>query len=394
MAKESKKQVETLTHDEASRRHIPTAEFQSVMGQEQKSPIRVAYERRNRDLDPQLVWRGKDEQDWSELVVHAPPLYIQEKVHPKVLIDDLQRESEERAKGKKQYQFTMDDLFADFNGLPEGASVTDFYQHDAHWSNRMILGDNLQVMASLAEREGLRGKVQRIYLDPPYGIKFNSNFQWSTTSRDVKDGNKAHISREPEQVKAFRDTWRDGIHSYLTYLRDRLTVARDLLADSGSIFVQIGDENVHLVRSLMDEVFGDGNFVSTISVQKTSYATADFLPNLFDIIICYAKSLDRLKYRKLYNSRVFEDQESFESRDLASAGAGASTFNYFFEGKLFHPGVNRHWKTQITGLDATAIEFALPLVTRNMADFSAIAELHIIDPFHGEETGGDPTETE
>jgi hypothetical protein len=159
---------------------------------------------------------------------------------------------------------------------------TEFYQHDQNWSNRMILGDSLQVMASLAEREGLRSKVQCIYLDPPYGIKFNSNFQWSTTSRDVKDGNTDHITREPEQVKAFRDTWRDGIHSYLTYLRDRLTVARDLLTDSGSIFVQIGDENVHRVRALMDEVFGEKNFVSTISVQKTSYATADFLPNLFE----------------------------------------------------------------------------------------------------------------
>ena len=146
---------------------------------------------------------------------------------------------------------------------------TEFYQHDQNWSNRMILGDSLQVMASLAEREGLRGKVQCIYLDPPYGIKFNSNFQWSTTSRDVKDGNAAHITREPEQVKAFRDTWRDGIHSYLTYLRDRLTVARDLLTDSGSIFVQIGDENVHRVRAVMDEVFGDENFVAEITFQKT-----------------------------------------------------------------------------------------------------------------------------
>ena len=139
---------------------------------------------------------------------------------------------------------------------------TEFYQHDQNWSNRMILGDSLQVMASLAEREGLRGKVQCIYFDPPYGIKFNSNFQWSTTSRDVKDGKADHITREPEQVKAFRDTWRDGIHSYLTYLRDRLTVARDLLTDSGSIFVQIGDENVHRVRAVMDEVFGEDNFVS------------------------------------------------------------------------------------------------------------------------------------
>ena len=145
---------------------------------------------------------------------------------------------------------------------------TEFYQHDQNWSNRMILGDSLQVMASLAEREGLRGKVQCIYFDPPYGIKFNSNFQWSTTSRDVKDGNADHITREPEQVKAFRDTWRDGIHSYLTYLRDRLTVARDLLTDSGSIFVQIGDENVHRVRAVMDEVFGDDNFVKSFSRRK------------------------------------------------------------------------------------------------------------------------------
>jgi adenine-specific DNA-methyltransferase len=203
MAKKSKnaKTVESLKHD-AKRKNIPTAEFQSVVQKEQESPRQVKYPR-NTDLDPQLVWRGKDEQDWSDLVVHAPPLYIQEKVHSKVLIDD-----------------------------------------------------SLQAMASLAEREGLRGKVQCVYFDPPYGIKFNSNFQWSTTSRDVKDGNADHITREPEQVKAFRDTWRDGMHSYLTYLRDRLTVARDLLSESGSLFVQIGDENVHRVRAVMDEVFG------------------------------------------------------------------------------------------------------------------------------------------
>ena len=134
----------------------------------------------------------------------------------------------------------------------------------------MILGDSLQVMASLAEREGLRGKVQCIYFDPPYGIKFNSNFQWSTTSRDVKDGKADHITREPEQVKAFRDTWRDGIHCYLTYLRDRLTVARDLLTESGSIFVQIGDENVHRVRAVMDEVFGEENFVALDRFRRTT----------------------------------------------------------------------------------------------------------------------------
>ena len=199
----SPKQVETLKHEEASRKNIPTAEHQSVMAKAEQSPVQVAYQRRNRDLDPQLVWRGKDEQDWSDLVVNAPPLYIQEKVHPKVLIDDLRRRSEA---GETQQAGAIDDLFADFNGFGEDADTTDFYQHDGKWQNRMILGDSLQVMASLAEREGLRGQVQCIYLDPPYGIKFNSNFQWSTTSRDVKDGNTDHITREPEQVKAFRDT--------------------------------------------------------------------------------------------------------------------------------------------------------------------------------------------
>ena len=252
------KAVETLTHEGENRKNIPTAEYQPVMRDEELNPVRVAYERRNRDLDPQLVWRGKDAQDWSDLIVQAPPLYIQEKVHPKVLIDDLIRHGGTGGESSSE----QIDLFADFNGLPEGTAGTEFYQHDANWSNRMILGDSLQVMASLAEREGLRGRVQCIYIDPPYGIKFNSNFQWSTTSRDVRDGKAEHITREPEQVKAFRDTWRDGIHSYLTYLRDRLTVARDLLADSGTVFVQIGDENVHRVRSMMDEVFGEENFIS------------------------------------------------------------------------------------------------------------------------------------
>src|SRR5262245_21801875 len=233
---------------------------------EEKTPKPVRYAR-NPDLDPQLVWRGKDEQDWSDLVVQAPPLYIQEKVHPKVLIDALLRETRE---ARSQTSGFQTDLFADFNGIPTGVDKTEFYQHDQNWSNRMILGDSLQVMASLAEREGLRGKVQCIYIDPPYGIKFDSNFQWSTTSRDVKDGNAAHITREPEQVKAFRDTWRDGIHSYLTYLRDRLTVARDLLTNSGSIFVQIGDENVHRVRAVMEEVFGDENFCALLVCRKTS----------------------------------------------------------------------------------------------------------------------------
>ena len=312
MAKRKKpKSIESITHDEASRRNIPTAEYQSVMEKADQSPIQVAYERRNRDLDPQLVWRGKDEQDWSDLVVQAPPLFIQEKVHPKVLIDDLQRRSQEREQAADEQL----DLFADFNGLPDDNARTEFYRHDANWSNRMILGDSLQVMASLAEREGLRGKVQCIYLDPPYGIKFNSNFQWSTTSRDVRDGKAEHITREPEQVKAFRDTWRDGVHSYLTYLRDRLTVARDLLTESGSIFVQIGDENVHRVRALMDEVMGKENYVATVNFQKTGSTDQSLISQTVDYILVFARNIDRMKYRQPYTERE-KGSLSLERYDL------------------------------------------------------------------------------
>ena len=292
--------VETLTHEGENRKNIPTAEYQPVMRDEELNPVQVAYERRNRDLDPQLVWRGKDVQDWSDLIVQAPPLYIQEKVHPKALIDDLIRHggTDDGSSGEQI------DLFADFNGLPDGATGTEFYQHDAYWSNRMILGDSLQVMASLAEREGLRGQVQCIYVDPPYGIKFNSNFQWSTTSRDVRDGKAEHITREPEQVKAFRDTWRDGIHSYLTYLRDRLTVARDLLTDSGSVFVQIGDENVHRVRAVMDEVFGEENCISSIGFAKTSGSTEDYLGQTTDHLLWYSREKHRVKYRPMFKRKV------------------------------------------------------------------------------------------
>jgi adenine-specific DNA-methyltransferase len=365
--------VETMKHEEASRKNIPSAEHQSLMYDAEKSPIRVAYERRNRDLDPQLVWRGKDEQDWSDLVVYAPPLYIQEKVQPKVLIDDLMRRSQAEAKAAAPQV----DLFADFNGLPSESAKTEFYQHDAHWANRMILGDSLQVMGSLAEREGLRGKVQMIYFDPPYGIKFNSNFQWSTTSRDVKDGNVEHITREPEQVKAFRDTWRDGIHSYLTYLRDRLTVARDLLTESGSIFVQIGDENVHRVRAVMDEVFGAVNFISIITIQTTTGFEATYLGNMSDFVLWYAKDKNAGRsntpyYRKQFelgegNARwlMFEDfsyrgvsarekrgedaipegSKPYKPDNILSQGRSKELQPFLFRGKVYDSWEkNSHWK--------------------------------------------------
>jgi adenine-specific DNA-methyltransferase len=356
-----------------------------VLEKEQQAPKKVHYPR-NTDLDPQLVWRGKDEQDWSDLVVHAPPLYIQEKVHPKVLIDDLLRRTRERAHDAGQF---TPDLFADFNGIPKGVDKTEFYQHDQNWSNRMILGDSLQVMASLAEREGLRGKIQCIYIDPPYGIKFNSNFQWSTTSRDVKDGRAEHITREPEQVKAFRDTWRDGIHSYLTYLRDRLTVARDLLTDSGSIFVQIGDENSHRVRTLLDEIFGEDNHCGTVQCQKTTGAGSPsvrtvVLASVVDQVLWYSKNHERVKYRQLFSDKILgesgttqyvnvRDLEAqsdrrltkdevrelspdstsykvFAADNLTSQSPSSTTqFDFTVDGQVFRPGKG-YWKTTERGL--------------------------------------------
>jgi len=372
--KKTKKKVTTLTHDEASRKNIPTAEFQSVMAKDEQKPVRVEYERgvsgleqekemRNRDLDPQLVWRGKDEQDWSDLVVHAPPLYIQEKVHPKVLIDDLLRRTHEQHRQQEEdaAPLLFQDLYADFNGLPDTDAKTEFYQHDANWTNRMILGDSLKAMASLAEREGLRGQVQCIYIDPPYGIKFNSNFQWSTTSRDVKDGNVGHITREPEQVKAFRDTWRDGIHSYLTYLRDRLTVARDLLTNSGSVFVQIGDENVHRIRALMDEIFGEDNFVSQLTVRKTTSEGSRLIGSTCDFVLWYAKDSESAKARTLYAGRSDNAEKRYSSKHFNGevyrtdnitssrpAGEGdVAKFEWF--GKSFNPGKGT-FKTKEEGL--------------------------------------------
>jgi adenine-specific DNA-methyltransferase len=411
----SSKTVEVLKHTEASRRNIPTAEYQTVLNKEDEASVRVAYERRNRDLDPQLVWRGKDEQDWSDLVVHAPPLYIQEKVHPKVLVDDLLRQTREGKPTDPQLN-----LFDDFNGMPEGADRTDFYHHDQNWTNRMILGDSLQVMASLAEREGLRGKVQCIYIDPPYGIKFNSNFQWSTTSRDVKDGNADHITREPEQVRAFRDTWRDGVHSYLTYLRDRLTVARDLLTESGSLIVQIGQDNCHLIRALLDEVFGSGNFIAQVVFSKTASATSEYLAGTYDLLLLYARSRAHLKYRQPLNrkeiggagggaykrlrlphlserpltpdelsgqQRIPSDCRVFRIDNLTSQSVGrdkgegaASWFPVAYEGQVFRPSEKVRWKTNEQGMARLGKASRLSATSQGLyyvryfADFAAFEE--------------------
>ncbi len=415
------KSVETLSHEDAARKNIPPAELQSLAQKlEEADPVAPAsYPRTNpllpgekrlrrEGLDPQivwsggtltltdeqiaqltetgkveigeaqLVWRGKDEQDWSDLIVQVPQIYLQEKVHPKAIIDDLKRMSERRV----EEDTDAPDLFADFNGI-EPEARTEFYQHDMNWQNRMILGDSLQAMASLAEREHLRGKVQCIYFDPPYGIKFNSNWQVSTRSRDVKDGKQEEITREPEQVKAFRDTWKDGIHSYLTYLRDRLTVMRDLLTVSGSIFVQIGDKNVHRVRAVMDEVFGEENFVEHICYRtKNMTLGGRYLEGIFDNLLWYSRSKDLLKFRKAFretdtsgdshwNKLLLEGGEFrtatraeinapalqpkgsrlYQLSALYPAGAfETGIYNFRFEGKDYDPPATRSWKSPISGM--------------------------------------------
>jgi adenine-specific DNA-methyltransferase len=333
--------IEVTVHKDR-RMNIPTKDLRDfVPDDENKKPKTMLYPR-DPSLDPQLVWKGKDEQDKQDLTVPAVPIYIQEKIHPKYLIEELRAESNK----EKPAQVS---LFADFNGI-DFVQMVEFYQHDQKWSNRMILGDSLLVMTSLAEKEGLKGKVQMIYIDPPYGISFGSNWQASTRKRDVKDGSKEDTTRQPEQIKAFRDTWKLGIHSYLAYLRDRLVVARDLLTETGSVFVQIGDENVHLVRCLMDEVLGSDNFVGMISFKKTGFATSELIPVITDYVLWYAKQKQNIKVRKLFTSMGLSEDDAFKSWDLASPGGGSTTFVFEFQGKSYHPGNNRHWKTTVEGL--------------------------------------------
>ena len=327
-------------------------------------------------LDPQLVWKGKDEQDREDLAVPVVPVYIQEKIHPQAIIDALPR--------AEQPGGNQTNLFADFNGGPQDfAQKIDFYHHKQNWSNRLILGDSLLVMTSLAEKEGLKGKVQSIYLDPPYGIKFGSNWQVSTRKRDVKDGKTQDATRQPEQVRAFRDTWKLGIHSYLAYLRDRLTVARDLLTESGSIFVQIGDENVHRVRSVMDEVFGEENFHAQIAVRKASPLGGAGLVGVNDYLLWYNKDKTVAKFRRIFmpldaqgdryynivetndgqrrsitseefaNLRLLPSEARLiTSSALVSSGLTPScVFDVDFQTKTYKPSSGRSWRTNTIGME-------------------------------------------
>lgn len=365
----SKKGVSAIKHQD-KRPNIPTEELRDFVSEDEKNPKTIIYPR-DQSLDPQLVWRGKDEQDSQDFVVPIVPIYIQEKIHPQSLIDDLNTKSDSPTEQMN--------LFSDFNGGPkEFEQKIDFYHHEQNWTNRLILGDSMLVMNSLSEKEGLKGKVQTIFLDPPYGIKFGSNWQVSTRKKEVKDNKAEDTTRQPEQIRAFRDTWQLGKHSYLSYLRDRLTVARELLTNSGSIFVQIGDENVHLVRALLDEIFGSENFVSMITFRKTSPLGATGLVGISDYIIWYAKDKENIKQRNIYqfkkeglgslytyveepdgsrrkmtaDERVEtpENLRAFSSSPLISAGYTESCFYDFeFEGKL-HKKQKYSWKTNKEGM--------------------------------------------
>ncbi len=394
--------VEDLRHDD-TRANIPTGELAGFVADEQGvPPVRYA---RDPSLDPQLVWRGKDEQDSADLEVPSVPIYVQEKVVPRAIIEDLRRSG--------PVEDDVPSLFDDFDGLDFGDKV-DFYAHEANWSNRMILGDSLLAMTSLAEREGVRGKVQMVYLDPPYGIRFGSNWQVSTRKREVKDGKVEDATRQPEQVKAFRDTWELGIHSYLAYLRDRLVVARELLTESGSCFVQIGDENVHLVRSLMDEVFGSENFVNQVSVQTTTGASSpaartNALASVCDYVIWYAKEREQLKYRQLlqpaekkqssgYRWLMFPDgtyrgMTAAELRGDRELPAGARTYKpdniqssgsagdqeFVYEGKTYRPGPNSHWKASLEGMGRLAAAGRIH-VARNSIQYVRMSDDFVYSP--------------
>jgi adenine-specific DNA-methyltransferase len=371
--KTSKTEIETVKHKD-KRANIPTEELRGFLSEEEKQPKTLLYPR-DPSLDPQLVWQTKDEQDSQDLEVTAVPIYIQEKIHPQAIIDDF------RHQVKQEQAEQQLSLFGDFNGL-EFEKLIDFYQHKdgVKWTNRMILGDSLSVMGSLAEKEGLKGQVQMIYIDPPYGIKFGSNWQVSTLKRDVKDGNIGDVTRQPEQVKAFRDTWELGIHSYLSYMRDRLVVARELLTETGSIFVQIGDENLHLIRCLMDEIFGSDNFFSMITFRKTSPLGSSGISSITDYLMVYCKNKQLVKFRPLFESKPLgsgtgytwlEDEDGnrrkmtkkerednqfpseskpFFANDLLSSGYTTSCFFSFeFEGKSFSKQ-KYSWKTNKTGI--------------------------------------------
>ena len=390
------KPVDAIRHDNTTRATIPTTELAGseagAVGSEERSSYDTFRHDFDRGRDPELFWLGKygndDEQTQrSDLRVDIRSLYVHEQVRPEQLINNLYRIHEQKRVDEQVSLFDHEGFEATNVVEDELQRVTEYYRHTDKWKNRLIQGDSLLVMNSLLGREGMAGKVQCIYMDPPYGIKYGSNWQMKLNSRDVKD-NDQNVSGEPEMIKAFRDTWELGIHSYLSYLRDRLVLARELLSESGSVFVQISDENVHLVRSIMDEVFGSENFVSQIIYSKTSGFSADIIGNVADLIIWYAKNKENVKTRKLFVNHDVSTDSHYSSIELSdgrrisigvwekengtkfdynnrpsgsklymagsiqSQGRASQPQPYEFEGKIYYPASDRHWSANYpAGMD-------------------------------------------
>lgn len=362
-----KLQLKTYTHIESKRINNPPVGL--VSSQTDKTIGKTNYEH-DPYIDPYLSWAGKKEGIGFE----APnvSLHIHERIDPQRIAKSF----------LKKREFEQISLFEDpFTDLPL-FKAANFYEHEQGWSNRLIGGDSLLVMNSLLQKEGMAGKVQMIYMDPPYGIKYNSNFQPFLNKRDVKDRDE-DIPAEPEMIKAFRDTWELGIHSYLTHLYDRLTLAKELLHDSGSVFVQISDENIHHVKELLDEIFGPENLCSVITFAKTSGFSPILLSNVSDYVLWYAKDKKQVKYRQLYKDKsegrginvyqwveltdgtrrklAKEEKEDvslipknakiFRLSDICSQGETGSLQEFVFEGKTYLPRRGTHWSTSVDGLN-------------------------------------------
>ena len=291
----SKRPVEQYDHKAKKRANNPPVGLVDAKSDPVEGKKSYAYDPH---LDPALVWAGKAER--TSFAIPTVSLHVHERIDPRSIIEAVRK--------KNGSDYEQMSLFSSKAENPPLREAIEFYKHAHNWSNRLVAGDSLLVMNSLLEKEGMAGQVQMLYFDPPYGIKYGSNFQPFVNKRDVKDGKDEDLTAEPEMVKAFRDTWELGLHSYLSYLRDRLLLARELLHESGSVFVQISDENVHHVREILDEVFGAKNFVSLITFAKTTGASSELLPMTSDYVLWYARDVEKVKYRQLYHDKVFRGQ--------------------------------------------------------------------------------------
>lgn len=372
--------VETYTHDDKKRTNNPPV----GMAQHDRSEEKVKTYQYDPHLDPTLQWAGKAE--GTSFEVPTSSIHIHESIKPLNIIARVTKEYSNAEKGQVEGQISMFAAETPAERMRRRRESIEFYQHGVDWTNRMIAGDSLVIMNSLLEKEGMAGQVQMVYIDPPYGIKYGSNFQPFVDKRDVKDKKDEDLSQEPEMIKAFRDTWELGIHSYLSYLRDRLLLARELLADTGSVFVQISDENLHYVRNIVEEIFGRDNFCAQIAVKKTSGQASNIVAGVCDYLVWFAKDKSKLKSRLLYNTlgddvsdssyncidlpdgtwrRLTKDEltgkvpmpvgHRFRTANITSQGTseeGSKPFEY--QGKLYYPSAGNHWKPGIKGLPGLA----------------------------------------